>query len=109
MHALAVAMAEVLFPAPGRGRKKGRIWDDKRYRQLGSAYFNMQRDHPRLSDVKIATIISKDDPDFKEYRSDPELLRQRLAKAKREYNSWAEDQAADYFNENDREDDDRDE
>jgi hypothetical protein len=86
---LAYAMAEILFGAPGRGRKKGKILDDNWHLQLGFAYFEVRYEHPRLSDVKIAEIISKN-PQFKEYRSNPELLRQRLGEAKRQYSLWEE-------------------
>jgi hypothetical protein len=94
MLALATAMAEVLFPGEGRGRKRGsKTWDDNKHLQLAFAYFELKSEHPRLKDVKIAEIISRD-PNFKEYHNNHELLRQRLGKAKRQYGLWGGDQAA---------------
>jgi hypothetical protein len=87
-HIVAMAMAEVLFGAPGRGRKKGsQSWDDKHLIRLGRAYYIVKRKHPDLTDTKIAQIISLS-PDYKEYRGNSEPLRQRLRKAKRVYDSW---------------------
>lgn len=100
---LAQAMAEVLFGHQGRGRIKGvKTWTDNRYLHLGFAYHDIKREQPRLSDTKIAELLSKH-PDFK---SDAENLRQRLGEAKRQYLAWAEYQAEEYFREREEDFDD---
>jgi hypothetical protein len=94
MKFLAQAMAEVLFGRQARGWPKGiKTWTDNRHLHLAFAYYEIKREHPKMSDSKIAELLCKH-PDFK---SDAENLRQRLGKAKREYSAWAEYQAKEYF------------
>jgi hypothetical protein len=88
---LLLAMAVVLFPPPGRGRKKGKTWNFDKYLRLGLAYDRVKRDCPKRTDGQIAEIISKEDPDFREYRNNSELLRQRLPEAKRIYDFMVEE------------------
>jgi len=92
-------MAEVLFgrQEPG-GTKEIKTWTRQRYLLLAQAYHEIKREHPRMSDTKIAELLC-DDPDFK---GDAENLRQRLVKAKREFERWAEqDAAAEYYDTDD--------
>jgi hypothetical protein len=99
VHFLAQAMAEVLFGRQEPGGTKGiKTWTRQRYLLLTQAYHEIKREHPRMSDTKIAELLC-DDPDFK---GDAENLRQRLVKAKREFERWAEqDAAAEYYDTDD--------
>ena len=107
---LALLLAEEYFGKRRRGRKPGnKAWDENRFLELGSLYNELKRDCPRTSDSELAEIIVAD-PAFKEYRNNPELIRQRLPQAKREWEKWALDYAEDWFanfaNREDDEDDD---
>jgi hypothetical protein len=94
---VATAMAEVLFPDPGRGRKRGaKTWDSEKHLQLGFAYYEVKEERPHLSDAKIAEIISKR-PEFNGYSKNHELLRQRLGEAKRQWALCMRDQMAEYL------------
>jgi hypothetical protein len=106
---LAVLLAEELFKRRP-GRKPGnKAWDENRFLELGFLYKELKRDCPRTSDTELAKIIAAD-PAFKEYRDNPELIRQRLPQAKREWEKWALNSAEDWFlnfaNREDDEDDD---
>jgi hypothetical protein len=106
---LAVLLAEELFNRR-RGPKSGnQAWDAHRFLELGRLYNELKREWPRASDTEIAEIISWD-PEFKEYRNNPELIRQRLPQAKREWEKWALNSAEDWYlnfaNRDDDEDDD---
>ena len=103
LFVLALVLAEELFGERKRGRKPGnRAWDWTRFLELGFLYEKLKSEWPRLNDTRIAAVIVKD-PAFKEYRSNPELIRQRLPEAKRELAGWEErygtgddDRASDY-------------
>jgi hypothetical protein len=107
LFVLALVLAEELFGKRRRGRKPGnRAWDENRFLELGSLYQELKRDCPRTSDSELAETIAED-PAFKEYRNNPELIRQRLPQAKREWEKWADGYAEGWFtNREDDEDDD---
>jgi hypothetical protein len=95
LFVLALVLAEELFGKRKRGPKPGiRSWDANRFLQLGFLYDELKGEYPRLSDSKLVALIVED-PAFKEYRGNPELIRQRLPEAKRERTRWWEDNAAD--------------
>ena len=104
---LALLLAEELFGKRRRGRKPGNMaWDEKRFLELGFLYKELKRDCPHTSDSELAEIIAAD-PAFNEYRNNPELIRQRLPQAKREWEKWVRDYEPDWFaNREDDEDDD---
>jgi hypothetical protein len=104
---LALLLAEELFGKRRRGRKPGnKAWDENRFLKLGFLYEELKREWPRTSDSELAETIAED-PAFKEYRNNPELIRQRLPEAKREWEKWADGYAEDWFtNREDDEDDD---
>jgi hypothetical protein len=104
---LALLLAEELFGERRRGPKSGnQKWDAERFLELGQLYQELKREWPRTSDRELAETIAWD-PAFKEYRNNPELIRQRLPEAKREWEKWADGYAEDYFaNREDDEDDD---
>jgi hypothetical protein len=106
---LALLLAEELFGKRRRGRKAGdKAWDEHRYLELGFLYKELKRECPRTSDSELAETIAAD-PAFKEYRNNPELIRQRLPQAKREWEKWALNYAEDWFlNSANREDDEDD-
>jgi hypothetical protein len=92
VHTLALVLAEEVFGKRKRGRKPGNAaWDADRFLQLAFFYFcEIKVEWPRLNDTKLAEKIAETDG-FKEYRNNPELIRQRLPKAKREYSQWCAD------------------
>jgi hypothetical protein len=92
VHTLALVLAEEVFGERKRGRKPGNAaWDADRLLQLAFFYFQeIKVEWPHLNDTKLAEKIAEIDA-FKEYRSNPELIRQRLPKAKREYGQWSAD------------------
>jgi hypothetical protein len=93
-NVLSLLMAETLFGRQERGRAKGvKTWTDHRHLMLAFAYYDMKREHPSMSDTKIAAALCKD-PVF---RSDAESLRQRLREAKRQYDEWGKHQAEEAF------------
>jgi len=107
---LALLLAEELFGKRRRGPKSGnQKWDAHRLLKLGFLYEELKREWPRTSDSELAETIASD-PAFKEYRNNPELIRQRLPEAKRELARWqyqyAEDWFANFANREDDEDDD---
>jgi len=104
---LALLLAEELFGKRRRGPKSGnQKWDEARFLELGKLYQELKREWPHTSDRELAETIVWD-PAFKEYRNNPELIRQRLPEAKREWMKWARDYAEDWFaNREDDEDDD---
>jgi len=107
---LALLLAEELFGQRRRGPKSGnQKWDAERFLELAHLYEELKRDCSRLNDTELAELIVKDLA-FKEYRNNPELIRQRLPQAKREWEKWARDYAEDWFtnfaNREDDEDDD---
>jgi hypothetical protein len=78
-------MAAILFGPRDLGRAKGaKTWNNTRKGQLLRAYQQMKRKHPRMSDAKIATALCKD------FKSDAEVLRQRISQVVREYTEWEE-------------------
>jgi hypothetical protein len=88
LFVLALLLAEELFGKRKRGRKPGNVeWDWKKYEQLVFKYLKLKREHPRDSDTKLAAAIVED-PEFRVYRGNPELIRQRLPEAKRRYEAW---------------------
>jgi hypothetical protein len=88
LFVLALLLAEELFGERKRGRKPGDVeWDWKKYQQLAFKYVKLKREHPRDSDTKLAAAIAKD-TEFREYRGNPESIRQRLPKTKRQYEEW---------------------
>jgi hypothetical protein len=95
VHTLALVLAEELFGERKRGRKAGNAaWDADRLLELGFLYYyEVKVEWPSLNDSKLAEKIAETDG-FKEYRSNPELIRQRLPKAKREYDKWSKDTKA---------------
>jgi hypothetical protein len=91
------AVAEEFFGHPKRGRRKGtKVWDEYRLRELAKTRLELKNDCPELSDVEIAELISEE-PEFREYRSNPELLRQRLPAAKKELNRYWNQYAEDWM------------
>jgi len=104
---LALLLAEELFGKRRRGPKSGnQAWDAKRFLELARLYEEFKREWPRVSDTEIAEVISRA-PEFKEYRSNPDLIRKRLPEAKRRLMAWWEEyepDIADYLA--DRPDDD---
>lgn len=85
---LAHILAETIFGSSARGRKKGdKIWTSQRLLALASKYFELKSQNPKFNDTKIADLISQDG-EFREYRNNPELIRQRLSKARHE--DWLE-------------------
>jgi hypothetical protein len=91
------ALAEEFFGHPERGRRKGtRVWDGRRLRELAYRWHELKNEYPKLSDTKIAKIISEE-PEFKEYQNHPELLRQRLADAKKEWDRYCTEYAEDWM------------
>jgi hypothetical protein len=106
---LALLLAEELFGKRRRGPRSGnQKWDAHRFLELGFLYEELKRESPCKSDSKLAEIIAEDAA-FKEYRNHPELIRQRLPQAKREWEKWACDCAESWFaNLLDREDDEDD-
>jgi len=102
---LALVLADELFGERKRGRKAGnQAWDTDRFLELGFAYDELKKDYPHLSDTKLAELLV-DIHEFKEYRNNPELIRQRLSRAKRELQEWSiaygEDWAANYRDDED--------
>jgi hypothetical protein len=98
---LALLLAEELFGKRRRGRKPGnKAWDERRLLELAHLYEELKREWPRASDTEIAEVISRE-PEFKEYRSNPDLIRKRLPEAKRRLMAWWEengpDMLADYL------------
>jgi hypothetical protein len=94
---LAVLLAEELFGKRRRGPKSGnQAWDARRFLELAHLYEEFKREWPRASDTEIAEIISWD-PEFKEYRSNPDLIRKRLPEAKRRLMAWWEENAPDMW------------
>ena len=72
---LMAMMAEVLFGRHKRGRSKGTVtWTSRKYMELGEAYAEIHAKDPKLSDTKIAELLSRTGA----YKSYPaEVLRQR--------------------------------
>jgi hypothetical protein len=104
---LALLLAEELFGKRRRGPKSGnQKWDAARFLELGRLYEELKRDCSRLNDTELAELIVED-PAFKEYRNNPELIRQRLPDAKRELAKWQDQYAEAWFanREDDEEDD----
>jgi hypothetical protein len=99
LFVLALLLAEDPFGKHKRGRKPGNVvWDSVKYLRLGFKYVELKYKHPGDSDTELAAAIVKD-PEFREYRGNPELIRQRLPKAKRKYEEqkryeeWLDEQA----------------
>jgi hypothetical protein len=84
---LLYKLADVFFGAPGKkGRPKGsRTSWGKRLIALGRLCNEIKDESPKLSDAKIAKLITKD-PEFK--HDDPEQIRQRLPEARYIYEEW---------------------
>jgi hypothetical protein len=83
-------LAHAIF-APGmKGRPKDTTtaWPSSRLITLGEIYERKKKQHPRLSDAKIAKLIKDEHREFK--HDQPEQIRQRLRKAHRYYESWVE-------------------
>jgi hypothetical protein len=96
LFVLAILLAENLFGERKRGRKPGNVlWDSNKYLQLGFKYMDLKRERPRESDAKLAVAIAEDS-EFREYRRNPELIRQRLPEAKRQHEEWWAETAVDY-------------
>jgi hypothetical protein len=94
---LAVLLAEELFNRR-RGPKSGnnQAWDAERFLELARLYEEFKREWPRASDTEIAEVISTA-PEFKEYRSNPDLIRKRLPEAKRRLMAWWEENRDDMW------------
>jgi hypothetical protein len=85
---LAHILAEEVFGARRRGRKTGgKIWNSERYLELGFRYQIAKRENPKLSDVKISEIMGNS-PQFREYKNNPEQIRQKFPQARRKYEDW---------------------
>jgi hypothetical protein len=56
---------------------------------LAFKYRELKSSNPNCNDTEIAELISKE-REFNEYRNNPELIRQRLPNARREYDVWWE-------------------
>jgi hypothetical protein len=83
-------LAEILFGTRKRGKKTGdKVWTDNRFLMLAFKYRERKSSNPNCNDTEIAELISKE-PEFNEYRNNPELIRQRLSRARREYDVWWE-------------------
>jgi hypothetical protein len=96
LFVLAILLAEDQFGERKRGRKPGNVvWDSNKYLQLGFKYVELKHEHPGESDTKLAVAIVKD-PEFREYRGNPELIRQRLPEAKRQHEEWWAEKVMDY-------------
>ena len=82
---LAAILAEVIFGATSRGRKRGAAtsWDGPSLIQLGRKYRELKTKNPNYTDTKIAELISED-KEFSQYRNDPEPLRKKLGDARAE-------------------------
>jgi hypothetical protein len=85
LSVLAYILADIIFGSRARGRKKGdKVWNDFRLRALGHVYEEVKRRNPKLSDTKIAQLICQEE-EFREYRNNPEPIRQRLPRARQEF------------------------
>ena len=104
---LALLLAEELFGKRRRGPRSGnQKWDAHKFLELGFLYEELKQESPCTSDSERAETIASD-PAFKEYRNNPELIRQRLPEAKRELFKWQDQYAEAWFvNHKDDEDDD---
>jgi hypothetical protein len=98
---LALLLAEELFGKRKRGPRPGnKVWNTVKFLRLGYKYRDLKLERPRESDAKLAVAIAED-PEFRQYRCNPELIRQRLAGAKRQleeqkrYEDWV-DEHTDY-------------
>src|SRR5262249_46396839 len=88
---LALVMAEILFGKHERGRSKGtKTWTYQEYLNLADAAGTLWKKNPKLSDARIATLLSKTDA-FKKFS--PDVLRQRLPEAKKAAQDYLADMA----------------
>ena len=90
LSVLAHILAELVFGKRTRGRKKGdKIWTDQRLLELAFKYYELKRQHQNLYDTELAELVSQQKA-FREYRNNPDVIRQRLYKARQEYETWLE-------------------
>jgi len=88
---LALLMAEILFGKTERGRSRGtKTWTEQEYLNLADAAGMLWKKNPKLSDARIATLLSKTEA-FKKYSA--EVLRQRMKEAKRAAWDYLQDMA----------------
>jgi hypothetical protein len=91
---LALLMAEVLFGKQERGRSKGTktTWTYQKYLELADAASALWEKNPKLSDARVATLLSKTEA----YKKIPaEVLRQHMKGAKQAAWDYCTDMAID--------------
>jgi hypothetical protein len=82
---LAIAMAQVLFGRPGRGRQI-KDWTEDKLRLLGRGLFYRRfysKSGARLRDAQYARLVSEERPP--RFGANPELIRQKLPAARRAF------------------------
>jgi hypothetical protein len=89
---LALLMAEVLFGKQERGRSKGTktTWTYQKYLELAVAASALWEKNPKLSDARVATLLSKTEA-YKKFPA--EVLRQHMKGAKQAARDYLEDMA----------------
>ena len=85
-------MAEVLFGKQERGRSKGTktTWTYQKYLELAVAASALWENNPKLSDARVATLLSKTEA-YKKFPA--EVLRQHMKGAKQAARDYLEDMA----------------
>jgi hypothetical protein len=81
-------LAHAIFSPGEKGRPKNTTtaWPSRRLITLGDIYEKEKKQHPRLSDAKIAKLIKEEHGEFK--HDQPEQIRQRLRVAHEFYESY---------------------
>ena len=88
---LALLMAEVLFGKQERGRSKGtKTWTYQKYLELAVAASALWEKNPKLSDARVATLLSKTEA-YKKFSA--EVLRQHMKGAKQAARDYLMDMA----------------
>ncbi len=99
---IAAILADLIFGTRPAGRRGGTAtWDDDKLVLLGRKFNELKTKHPKLSNDKIAELISED-KQFAEYKGHPRAIRVKLkaacdAFARRErllagYRGWVRDE-----------------
>jgi hypothetical protein len=83
-------LTQAIFGKKTRGPKKGKAptWSFARKVILGGVDHELRRKNPKMSNEKIAAVISEKVEIFKAYRKDPRAIRKQLPAARREYIRW---------------------
>ena len=89
---VAHLLAEIIFSKPRRGRRwASKVWDGPRLHRLMVKYEWLKKKNPALNDTEAAEILSRYH-EFKEYRRNPNTIRQKLPRVRRlrqELDYWA--------------------